>query len=63
MHALFNTMLEKTTRWPEKAPVMANPIIEEESCFVSPDTEAAAVEKVLQSSVREASTVVSVDPI
>ena len=53
MHALFNTTLTKTTRRPEKAPVTAGPIIEDESRFVSPDTEAAAADKVLWSTMRE----------
>ena len=57
MHALFNTTLTKTTRWPEKAPVTAGPIIEDESCFVSPDTAAAAADKALRSSVCEPTVV------
>ena len=57
MHALFNTTLAKTTRQPEKAPVTVGPIIEDESYFVSLDTEAAAADKVLWSSVCEPTVV------
>lgn len=63
MHAICNTTLVKTSRRPKKAPVTADPNLQEEGRFVSPDTDAAAAQKALQSPGREPSTIVSLDPI